>query len=59
MRWSSLDSIRAQLDDIRSLGYRGVYIFDELFAISLPKTCPICEELRRAGLIYRCNAQAR
>jgi len=59
VRWSSLDSIKAQLLDISRLGYRGVYIFDDLFAISLHKIRPICEELRKLDLMYRCNAQAR
>lgn len=59
IRWSSYDSIRAQLSDITALGYGGVYIFDDLFAISLPKIAPICDALQASGLIYRCNAQAR
>jgi radical SAM superfamily enzyme YgiQ (UPF0313 family) len=59
VRWSSLDSIKAQLDDIVGLGYRGVYIFDDVFAMSAAKIRPICEELLRRDLIYRCNVQAR
>lgn len=59
IRWSSYDSIRAQLSEIRDLGYGGVYIFDDLFAISMPKIAPICNALQAHGLIYRCNAQAR
>ncbi len=59
IRWSSYDSIRAQLSDIAALGYGGVYIFDDLFAISMPKIAPICHALQASGLIYRCNAQAR
>lgn len=59
VRWSSLDSIGRQLDDIRAAGWRGVYIFDDLFAISLPTIRPICRELLKRDLWYRCNAQAR
>jgi radical SAM superfamily enzyme YgiQ (UPF0313 family) len=59
VRWSSVENIAAELDDIVALGYAGVYIFDDLFAISLTKIRPICEELRKRGLRYRCNAQAR
>jgi len=59
VRWSSLESIKMQLLDIKRLGYRGVYIFDDLFAISLSKIRPICEELHKLDLMYRCNAQAR
>ena len=58
-RWSSVESIQGQLDDICALGWRGVYIFDDLFAISLPKIRPICQELLKRDLWYRCNAQAR
>ncbi|MPZ17580.1 MAG: radical SAM protein [Luteitalea sp.] len=59
VRWSSLDSIGHQLDDIRAAGWRAVYIFDDLFAISLPKIQPICQQLSKRELWYRCNAQAR
>ncbi|MGH9162606.1 MAG: B12-binding domain-containing radical SAM protein, partial [Vicinamibacteraceae bacterium] len=59
VRWSSVDSIGRQLDDVRAAGWRGVYIFDDLFAISLPKIRPICHELLKRDLWYRCNAQAR
>jgi anaerobic magnesium-protoporphyrin IX monomethyl ester cyclase len=59
VRWSSLESIKMQLLDIKRLGYRGVYIFDDLFAISMNKIRPICEELHGLDLMYRCNAQAR
>jgi anaerobic magnesium-protoporphyrin IX monomethyl ester cyclase len=59
VRWSSRDSIAQQLDDIRAIGWRAVYIFDDLFAISLPKIGPICQELLKRDLWYRCNAQAR
>ena len=59
VRWSSVENIRAELDDIQGLGYGGVYIFDDLFALSLAKIEPICRMLQERGLIYRCNGQAR
>ncbi len=59
VRWSSIESINAQLDDIVNLGYKGVYIFDDLFAISLKMIIPICQEIKKRGIIYRCNGQAR
>lgn len=59
VRWSSLGNIKDELNDIYRLGYGGVYIFDDLFAISLSKIRPICEEMHRLDLVYRCNAQAR
>jgi radical SAM superfamily enzyme YgiQ (UPF0313 family) len=59
VRWSSLENIKGELDDIVNLGYGGVYIFDDLFAIALKMVRPICYEIQRRGLIYRCNGQAR
>lgn len=57
-KWSKLESLAMEMDDIKQLGYEGVYIFDDLFAISLDKTKPIVEEVKKRGLIYRCNGQA-
>jgi len=59
VKWTPLDKVTQELDDIVELGYRGVYIFDDIFAIALPKTRPIAEELKKRDIIYRCNAQAR
>lgn len=59
VRWSSLESIKIQLDDITSLGYEGIYVFDDLFAVALKMIKPICAEFKKRGLIYRCNGQAR
>ena len=58
IRWSSLESIQQQLDDIKNLGYEGVYIFDDLFTISMDKFKQIAEELKKRDIIYRCNVQA-
>ena len=59
VKWSSIENIRAELDDINNLGYGGVYIFDDIFAIAMPKVRPICEELAKRDLSYRCNGQVR
>lgn len=56
---SSLENIQGELDDIRNLGYRGVYLFDDLFALSVEKSGEIADMLKERDLIYRCNAQAR
>ena len=58
-KWSSLENISAELDDITALGFGGVYIFDDLFAIAQSKVKPIVEEISRRGMIFRCNGQAK
>lgn len=59
VRRSSLDSVCGQLDDIAALGYGGVYLFDDLFALSVKTMTPICRALSHRDLVYRCNVQAR
>lgn len=59
IKWSSLDNLRGEMDDIKAMGYEGVYIFDDLFAISKKMVTPIVEELSKRDLIFRANAQAR
>ncbi len=59
VKWSSLENIKKELGDIKNMGYGGVYLFDDLFAIAKDKVEPICKELKKRNLIYRCNAQAR
>lgn len=58
VKWSSQENLEAEMDDILALGYRGVYIFDDLFSIAMPKVQPICEALKKRDLWYRCNGQA-
>jgi anaerobic magnesium-protoporphyrin IX monomethyl ester cyclase len=58
IRSSGIANIEAQLDDIKRIGYEGVYIFDDLFAIAVPKVKPIADALKARDLIYRCNGQA-
>ena len=59
VRWTPFDQIKEELDDIEDLGYRGVYIFDDIFAIAQKVITPIAEEIGNRGLVYRCNGQAR
>jgi len=58
-RWTSLGNAEAELDDIISLGYQGVYLFDDLFAINLTKCQPYLDLLKLSGLKFRCNVHAR
>ena len=57
-RWSPIEKLRDEMDDLKELGYEGVYLFDDLFAIAKKKVEPITEELKKRNLIYRCNGQA-
>lgn len=57
-KWSKLENLTAEMDDVKSLGFSGVYLFDDLFAIAMDKVRPIAEQLKAHDLIYRCNGQA-
>ncbi len=58
-RWTSLDNAAIELADICLLGYDGVYLFDDLFAINLGKCQPYLDLLKRSGLKFRCNVHAK
>ena len=58
-RWTSLENAEQELDDIVLLGYKGVYLFDDLFAINLRKCQPYLDLLKASGLKFRCNVHAR
>ncbi|MGV3517699.1 B12-binding domain-containing radical SAM protein [Luteitalea sp.] len=59
VRWSSVNNIREEVGDIRQLGYRAVYLFDDLFAIAPKAMRPVCDVLASQDMKYRCNVQAR
>src|SRR3990167_135340 len=59
VKWTPLDMTFSEIDDIHSLGYTGVYIFDDIFSIAMNKVRPIAERLKQKDIIYRCNGQAR
>jgi radical SAM superfamily enzyme YgiQ (UPF0313 family) len=59
VRRSSLANLRGEIRDIANLGYMGVYIFDDLFALSPSTVRPVCQALSEHALRYRCNVQAR
>ena len=58
-RWTSLANAEAELADIVALGYKGVYLFDDLFAINLGKCQPYLDLLKASGLKFRCNVHAK
>lgn len=59
VRMTPLDNLKKQLDDIKNLGYGGVYIFDDTFAINPNSVLTVVKELKSRDLIFRCNGQAR
>ncbi len=58
-RWTSIENTVKELDDIVSMGYKGVYLFDDLFAINLKKCQPYLDLLKKSGLKFRCNVHAK
>lgn len=58
-RWTSVQNAEAELADIQLLGYEGVYLFDDLFAINLGKCKPYLDLLQQSKLKFRCNVHAR
>jgi radical SAM superfamily enzyme YgiQ (UPF0313 family) len=59
VRFTPFEQIKQELDDIKELGYGAVYVFDDIFALSRKNSQPVAEEMKKRGLIYRCNGQAR
>ena len=59
VRWSDTESLGKEMDDLKDLGKKGIYLFDDLFAMSTHKVNEIGGELKKRDLVYRCNAQAR
>lgn len=57
-KWSGLENLKGEMDDIKALGFQGVYLFDDLFAIAMDRVRPIANELKKRDLVYRCNGQA-
>ncbi|MCK5803800.1 MAG: B12-binding domain-containing radical SAM protein [Lentisphaeria bacterium] len=61
-RWYSPDHFRREIEQILDLGYRGVMIFDDLFAVSPHRLTPYLEILRQHhqqdGLVFRCFGHA-
>jgi len=59
-RWFTPEHFRKELLSICSLGYRGVMIFDDLFALSPKKVKPYLDVLKEfEGMTFRCFGHAR
>ena len=59
VRWRSVETLAQEMDDLLSLGYQGVYLFDDIFSIAMHQIKPILVELKKRDLVFRCNGQAR
>ena len=59
VRWSPIEKIAMEVDDIKKAGYNAIYLFDDLFAMSINKIKQIGKEFKNRDLIYRCNGHAR
>ena len=59
IKWASEESIDQEVQDIKDLGYEGIYIFDDLFAISTKMIKSYLKSIKKRDLIFRCNSQAR
>jgi len=59
VRWSPLERIANEMDDIKNMGFGGIKFVDDLFAIAMPQVEPIVKEAYKRDLIFRCNGQAR
>ena len=59
IKWTPFDLVIEELDDIVGMGYKGVYIFDDIFSLIKKKAEPTARAMKERDLIYRCNGQAR
>ena len=62
-KWFSAAHFEREIQNLLELGYKGVMIFDDLFAISENKLKPYADILKKYhlsdGLIYRCFGHAK
>jgi len=61
-RWHSVEHFEAEIESILNLDFRGLMIFDDLFALSLKRARPYLDVLKKyheiCGLIFRCFGHA-
>ena len=62
-RWYSPEHFEAEIRTITNLGYQGIMIFDDLFALSPRRICPYLDILKRyherRNVVFRCFGHAR
>ena len=58
VKWTPNGLIMEEIDDVAELGYKGVYLFDDIFTLNIKRMKPVVERLKANDLVYRCNGQA-
>ncbi|MEN7982572.1 MAG: radical SAM protein [Nanoarchaeota archaeon] len=59
IRRTPIEKAKLEFDEIQKLGFNALYIIDDLFTISKENVRPYAEELKKRGIIYKCNGHAR
>jgi radical SAM superfamily enzyme YgiQ (UPF0313 family) len=59
IRYRSVESMIAELEEIKKLGYKEVFFRDEIFTVSKKRTIELCEEMirRKLNLSWICSAR--
>lgn len=57
-KWFSVAHFEAEIKSIKELGYEGVMIFDDLFALNIERAKPYLEVLKRHSMAFRCFGHA-
>jgi radical SAM superfamily enzyme YgiQ (UPF0313 family) len=58
-RWYSPEHFEAEVKSIADLDIKGIMIFDDLFAMSINRTKPYLEILRKHDMTFRCFGHAK
>ena len=59
VRRRSLDWVFAEIDEIRALGYDGLWIADDTFTLDLPYLEEFCRRMAGRGMSWSCLSRAR
>jgi dTDP-4-dehydrorhamnose reductase len=54
-----IEKAKKEFDQIQRMGFNALYIIDDLFTLSIDNVKPYAEELKKRGIIYKCNGHAK
>lgn len=57
-KWFSVEHFEAEIKSIVEAGYKGVMIFDDLFALNIEKVRPYLKILKKYDMVFRCFGHA-